>query len=195
MQTALREANPIMAPHWKLTAEDYHRMAEVGILHEDDRVELIEGELIQMTPIGPWHSGLANTLVDMLAYQTRGRAIASVQNPIHLGPGSEPQPDFVLLRHRRDRYKSRLPTSADVLLLVEIADSTLNYDRRVKIPLYARHNIPEYWIINQTDRQIEVFAMPDPALGHYADCRIVAEGQLSPSQFPDINLDVAELLS
>ncbi len=195
MQTALREANPIMAPHWKLTVEDYHRMAEAGILHEDDRVELIEGELIQMTPIGPWHSGLVNTLNESLTYRTWGRAIASVQNPIHLGPGSEPQPDFVLLRHRQDRYKSRLPTSADVLLLVEIADSTLSYDRKIKIPLYARHNIPEYWIINQPDRQIEVYTMPEPALGHYADCRNFTEGQLSPSQFPDISLDVVELLS
>ena len=195
MQTVVNEADPIMAPHWKLTVEDYHRMAEAGIFHEDDRVELIEGELIQMTPIGPWHSGLANTLVEMLAYRTWGRAIASVQNPIHLGPGSEPQPDFVLLRYRLDRYKSRLPTSEDVLLLVEIADSTLNYDRRIKIPLYARHNILEYWIINQPDRQIEVYTMPEPALGHYADCRTITEGQLSPALFPDASVDVAELLS
>jgi len=195
MQTVVYEANPIMAPHWKLTVEAYHRMAEVGIFNEDDRVELIEGELILMTPIGPWHSGLVNTLNESLTYRTWGRAIASVQNPIHLGPGSEPQPDFVLLRYRLDRYKSRLPTSDDVLLLVEIADSTLNYDRRIKIPLYARHNIPEYWIINQQDRQIEVYTMPESALGHYADCRTVTQGLLSPALFPDASVDVVNLLS
>ena len=195
MQTVVYEANPIMAPHWKLTVENYHRMAEVGIFNEDDRVELIEGELIQMTPIGSWHSGLVNTLNESLTYRTWGRAIASVQNPIHLGTGTEPQPDFVLLRYRQDRYKSRLPTSEDVLLLVEIADSTLNYDRRIKIPLYARHSIPEYWIINQPDRHIEVYTMPESALGHYADCRTVTDGLLSPALFPDACVDVADLLS
>jgi len=194
MQTAIRGEPPVMAPHWKLSVEDYHRMAEVGILHEDDRVELIEGELIQMTPIGPWHSSLANTLIELLAYRTVGRAIASVQNPIHLGPGSEPQPDFALLRHRQDRYKSRLPTAADVLLLVEIADTTLQSDRETKAPLYARHNIPEYWIINLPQRQIEIHQAPDSAQGRYGDWRVMTEGLLAPVCFPDARLDVAELL-
>lgn len=194
MQTAVREASPVMAPHWKLSVEDYHRMAEAGILHEDDRVELIEGELIQMTPIGPWHSSLANTLIELLAYKSLGRAIASVQNPIHLGLGSEPQPDFALLRHRPDRYKTRLPAAADVLLLVEIADTTLQSDREIKTPLYARHNIPEYWIINLAQRQVEIHQAPDSEQRYYQDCRIMAEGLLAPACFPDVQLNIVELL-
>jgi Uma2 family endonuclease len=182
-----------MAPHWKLTVEEYHRMGEVGILGEDDRVELIDGELIEMTPIGPMHAGLSSILMEWLVHRTAGRAVAWVQYPIHLGPRSEPQPDLALLRYREDRYKRALPTAKDVLLLVEISDKTLRYDRETKAPLYARHGITEYWIVNIPRRQIEVHRDPAPEQSRYRDLRTLAEGLLAPACFPDLGLDLAEL--
>lgn len=195
MSTVIRETGPVMAPHRKLSVEEYHRMGEVGILREDDRVELIDGELIEMTPIGPFHAGLGGMLVELLGYRTAGRAIAWGQNPIHLSARSEPQPDFALLRHRQDRYKRSLPTAKDVLLLVEISDKTLRYDRETKISLYARHGIPEYWIANIPQRRIEVYWHPDPEQGCYRELRALTEGLLAPACFPDVALDVAELFA
>jgi Uma2 family endonuclease len=186
-------AIPLKIPH-RFTAEEYHRLGETGILGEDDRVELIEGEVIDMAPIGHFHAGLASAFIRRLGYPTEGRAVPWAQNPIALGPRSEPQPDFALLRHRADSYKSRLPTAADVLLLVEIADTSLRYDREVKIPLYARHGIPEYWIVNIPGKAVEVHRDPDPEQGRYRETRIVAEGLLAPACFPDLALDVREFL-
>jgi Uma2 family endonuclease len=195
MSAVIHELPPVMAPHRKFTVEDYHRLGEVGILHEDDRVELIEGELIDMTPIGHFHADAVSLLVRRLGYRTEGRAIPWPQNPVHLGPRSEPQPDFALLHYRPRGYRDALPTAADVLLLVEIADSSVHYDREVKIPLYARHGIPEYWIVNIPEKRIEVHLDPDPENGRYRDVRTVAEGLLTPACFPDLALDVWELLS
>lgn len=186
---------PVMAPHWKLGVKEYHLMGEVGILHEDDRVELIEGEIIRMSPIGYLHSGLGNLLVEMLGYPTRGRAVASIQNPIHLGSRSEPQPDFALLRYRPDRYRNRLPTAEDVLLVVEIADSSLRYDREVKTPLYARHGIPEYWLMNLVERQLEIHLDPDPDASRYRKMLTLTTGTIAPNSFPDVLVDLAELWS
>jgi Uma2 family endonuclease len=194
MSALLNASPPIMAPHWKISVNQYHLMGRVGILLEHDRVELIEGEIITMAPIGPVHSGTVNMLVELLGYPTAGRAIASVQNPIHLGSHSEPQPDFVLLQYRPDRYKSRLPEAADVLLLVEIADTSVHYDRDVKAALYARHGIPEYWIINIPERQIEVCLDPDSEARLYRNSRIVIEGTLAPICFPNVKIDAGELL-
>ena len=182
-----------MAPHWKLSTREYHRMIAAGILQEDDRVELIEGELIDMAPIGYLHSGTTNTLVDLLGFATRGRAITSVQNPIWLGPESEPQPDFALLRPRPDHYRSRLPSAEDVLLVVEIADASVRYDREVKAPIYARSGLPEYWIVNIAERKIEVHLNPDKGTGRYKDIREVTRGVLAPIAFPDVEISLADL--
>lgn len=194
MSAVANESPPIMAPHWKLTVNEYHLMGQVGILHEDDRVELIEGEIITMPPIGPVHASLTSFVFRKLGYRTEGRAIPWTQNPIFLGPDSEPQPDFALLRHRPDGYRSRLPNAADVLLLVEIADSSARYDREVKTPLYARHGIPEYWIVNVPERRIEVYREPDAEAGRYRNNRAVAEGVLAPACFPEVGIDVGEVL-
>lgn len=185
---------PVMAPHRKLTVGEYHLMGQVGILHEDDRVELIEGELIDMAPIGAFHASLASLVFRRLGFQVEGRAIPWSQNPIYLGPNSEPQPDFALLRHRDDAYRSALPTALDVLLAVEIADSSARYDREVKLPLYARHGIPEYWIINIPERRVEVYWEPEVDQGGYRKSRIVADGVLAPIGFPDVEVAVGELL-
>jgi Uma2 family endonuclease len=195
MSAVLKEENsPVMAPHWKLSTSEYHRMIAVGILQEDDRIELIEGELIDMAPIGFQHSGLTNSLIELLGYPTRGLAIASVQNPIGIGSRSEPQPDFALLKPHPDRYISRLPRAEDTLLIVEIADASLRYDREVKGPLYARAGIPEYWIVNIPERTIEVHRLPDQQSGRYKDIHIASAGSVAPSAFPDVVINLSELL-
>jgi Uma2 family endonuclease len=194
MPVAIHESLPVMAPHRKLTVEDYHRMAEAGIFGEEERVELIEGELIDMAPIGPVHAGLANRLIKLFAMRVADRATVCVQNPIRLGLRSEPQPDFALLRYRADDYTGVLPAPEDVLLAVEIADTTVRYDRKIKMRLYARHGIPEYWLINVPKRQIEVHLNPDPERGCYRDVRVMVEGWLAPACFQDVALDVREFL-
>jgi Uma2 family endonuclease len=192
--SALSAREPPLSTRHRFDVDTYHRMAESGIFGPEERVELIEGEFIDMAPIGPFHAGLASVFIRRLGYATEGKAIPWVQNPIHLGPRSEPQPDFALLRFRPDSYKSRLPAAADVLLLVEIADTSLRYDREVKIPLYARHAIPEYWLVNLPDQVVEVHRDPDPAQGSYREVQALAEGRLAPLHFPDISLDIGELL-
>ena len=147
-----------------------------------------------MAPIGHVHASLSSLIIRQLGYRTEGRAIPWAQNPIHLGTRSEPQPDFALLRYRHDGYKNALPTAADVLLVVEIADSSVRYDREVKTPLYARHGIPEYWIVNLVEKRIEVHLEPDPKRDIYNAVRSLSEGFLAPANFPDVALDVAELL-
>jgi Uma2 family endonuclease len=195
MPPSSEEALPIMAPHRKLTVEQYHRMGDVGILHTDDRVELIEGELIEMPPSGNFHAGLANLLNEWLTPWTVGRATTCIQNPIRLGPYSEPKPDFMLLRFRSDRYKHFIPTAGDVFLLIEIADATVRYDREVKGGLYARHEIEEYWLINIPDQHVEVHSQPDAAGGCYRDVRTALGGFVSPRRFPDVALDIRQILS
>jgi Uma2 family endonuclease len=189
------ERAPVPAPHWKLTVEEYRRMGEVGILHEDDRIELIEGELIEMSPMGCFHAGVGSQLADQLMRQLAGRAIPWIQNPLRLSRHSEPQPDFALLKFRADYYKGGLPIAADVLLVVEIADSSVRYDREIKAPLYARHGIPEYWLIDVPARGVEVYSEPDAEQGCCRDVRRVAEGLLAPHGFPDAAVDVRALLA
>ncbi|MEK7702599.1 MAG: Uma2 family endonuclease [Nitrospirota bacterium] len=147
------------------TSDEYHRMGEAGILSEDDRVELIEGEIIQMSPIGKHHASCVNRLNRILNMELGALAIISVQNPIRIGNFSEPQPDIVLLKPRTDFYAEQAPTAEDVLLLIEVADTSIEYDRTVKIPLYAAANISEVWIVNLQEGQVEVYSEP---AGHAA---------------------------
>ena len=152
----------------KLDVHDYHRMAAVGILGEDDRVELIEGELIAMVPIGWDHADTVNGLTKALVLACGDRAVVSVQNPVRLDRFNEPQPDFAVLRPRiGDRRAAGTPGPAEVLLLVEVANRSLRFDRQMKLPLYARFGIPEVWIVDLTGRVLERHR--NPAAGAYAD--------------------------
>jgi Uma2 family endonuclease len=145
----------------RLNVDDYHRMGEAGILGEDDRVELIDGELIDMAPIGQGHAGVVNGLNHALFMAFQGQAVVSVQNPLRLDGLNEPQPDVVVLRPREDFYqRGTRPGPDDVLLLVEVADSSLRYDRTVKLPLYARAGIGEVWIVDLRRRVVEVHRGP-----------------------------------
>jgi len=137
----------------RFDVHEYHRMAEVGILHEDDRVELIEGEIVEMAAIGTRHFTCVNQLNKLLMRAVGDEAIVSVQNPVRLDENSEPQPDLAVIRTRD--YRVSLPGPEDVRLLIEISDTTLAYDRNVKLPLYAQAGIPEVWIVDLTNETIE----------------------------------------
>lgn len=143
---------------WRFTVHDYHRMGEAGILHEDDRVELIEGELVEMTTIGTRHFSCVNRLTRMLVMNVGDEAIVSVQNPVRLNEYNEPQPDVTVIRPRD--YRESLPMPEDVLLLIEVSDTTLAYDRGVKLPLYARAGIREVWIVDLAGEAIERYTDP-----------------------------------
>jgi len=147
------------APRRLLTVDEYHRMGEAGILTEDDRVELIEGELVAMAPVGSEHIAATNALTRLLALAVGDRGIVSVGNPVRLSRHSEPQPDFAVLKPRDD-YRTSLPRPEDTMLAVEVANTSLGYDRNVKLALYARSFIPEVWIVNLAAEEVEVYRTP-----------------------------------
>ena len=143
-----------------LTCDDYHAMIAAGILDEENKVELINGELIYTSPIGPSHSGVTNRLNHLLQELLKGAAIIAVQNPITLAPFSEPEPDLAILKTREDFYSKAHPTPEDIFLLIEVADFTLEKDRTVKAPLYAKAGVPFYWIVNLPELQLEAYSQP-----------------------------------
>ena len=145
----------------KLDVDDYYRMADAGILGEDDRVELIDGDIIDMAPISQGQEAVVNGLNEALVMACMGRAIVSPQNSIRLGRWSAPQPDFAVLRRRADFYATgERPGPADVLLLIEVADSSLRFDQTVKLPLYARAGIAELWIVDLKRRVLDAYRKP-----------------------------------
>lgn len=146
---------------WRFTVEDFTRMAEAGIFAPEDRVELIDGEVREMSPIGPDHSGIVNRLTSLLVRQAGEEAIVSVQNPVQLSDYTQPQPDFAVLRYRDDFYRHAHPLPTDVYFLVEIADSSLDYDQEEKIPRYAEASIPEVWIVDVNGESITQYTQPD----------------------------------
>ena len=165
MEAALDEELSLLARHPNVprrlwTVDEYHRMGEAGLLANEDRVELVEGELVQMAPIGSEHAGCVGGLTRLLVMAVGERAIVFVQNPVRLDERSEPQPDFAVLKPRADEYRSALPTAQDVLLIVEVSDSSLAYDRGLKLELYARHAIQEVWVVNLAAQDVEVFRGP-----------------------------------
>ncbi|MBW3623971.1 MAG: Uma2 family endonuclease [Armatimonadetes bacterium] len=161
------------------TVEDYYRMAESGILTEDDRVELIEGEIIRMSPIGKLHASCVKRLSARFHRELGDSVIVSVQDPIHLDIYSEPEPDIALLRFREDYYAQSHPTPADIFLIIEVADTSLGIDRDLKLPMYARAGIPEVWIVDLQAGDIRVYSHPES--GAYQDYREARRGDtLSP---------------
>lgn len=168
-------------------------MGETGILGEDDRVELIEGEIVEMTPIGARHAACVNRLNRVLTQRLGAEGIVGVQNPIVLGEHDEPQPDVVVLRPREDFYAAAHPRAGDVLLLVEVADTSREYDRVVKLPLYARHGIPEVWLVDLSAEAVETYR--EPREGTYEVTGSALRGHVvRPSGFPGLAITVAEVL-
>ena len=185
MSTPLRTHN--------FTVDEYHRMAEAGVFHEDDRVELIDGQVVRMTPIGVPHAGCVNRLTELFSPLAGTIATLSVQNPVILAEHDEPQPDFTVLRHRVDGYGARHPRAADVLLVIEVADTSVESDRQVKIPLYAQAGIPEAWLVNLPAGRIEVYR--NPVRGKYAKVTSASRGEtLTPLEVPSATLSVDRIL-
>jgi len=182
----MSDAGELLVRH-KLTVADIYRMLDAGILHEDDRVELIDGELLDMAPIGADHATTVDRLTEALVLACTGRAIVRVQNPVRLDDLNEPQPDFAVLRLRPGGYRQG---PADVLLLVEVADSSLRFDRRVKLPLYARFGVPEVWIADLQRRVLETHRTPVD--GAYADTAQLQPGErVPPALLPEAVLILA----
>jgi Uma2 family endonuclease len=173
------------------TVAEYHRMGEVGLLSEDERVELIEGDIVEMSPIGSQHAGRVNFLVGVLAHRLFGKAVVAPQNPVVLGTHSEPEPDIAVLRWRDDFYEQDHPGPDDVLLIVEVSESTVRFDRRVKAPLYARHGIPEYWLVDLPARCLEIYREPQD--GQYRQVTEHRTGTVSPLALPEVVIDLAAL--
>ncbi|MDQ3252827.1 MAG: Uma2 family endonuclease [Acidobacteriota bacterium] len=156
------------------TAE-YYRMAAAGVLSENDRVELIEGEIVEMNPIGSRHAACVGRLTKLLERLAGDYAIVWVQNPVQVNDYSEPLPDVALLKPRDDFYAQANPQPADVLLIIEVADSSVEYDREIKMPLYAQSGIPEVWLINLPQDTLEIYTQP---LGEaYRQIRLVKRGE------------------
>ncbi len=175
----------------KFNVNEYHKMAETGILTPEDRVELIRGEIIPMASIGLKHAACVNRLNQVFYQKLGNQTIVSVQNSIRLDNYSEPQPDIVLLKPRSDFYETQIPQPSDVYLLIEVSDSTLKYDQEVKLPLYAENNISEVWIINLNNKTLEIYRQPQDK--KYQDQQIDIQS-ISPLAFPDITLTIHDIL-
>ncbi|HTW71492.1 MAG TPA: Uma2 family endonuclease [Acetobacteraceae bacterium] len=177
----------------RLTVQDYHRLGEAGVLGEDDRVELLEGQLVDMSPIGPRHSHVIDLLTRILVRAVGDRGWVRVQNPIVLDSGSEPQPDIVVARPSASGYRDAHPRPDDVLLLIEVADSSFEFDGSVKRELYARAGIREFWIADLTANRVLVHRAPGGGV-YGATEAVGASGSLQVEALPDITISAASIL-
>lgn len=191
---AIQMASPpaLLPVRHAITVDEYLRMGAAGILAPDARCELIEGEIIDRPPIGPAHASRTNRLVEILTLAVRGKAIVSTQNPIILGDLSAPQPDLALLRYREDYYAQAHPAAADILLLIEVADTSLPHDRNTKLPLYARFQIPEVWIIDIRGGHLDVHRTPD-AERYTCQFRVTDLSRVDVAALPELVLDCSGL--
>jgi Uma2 family endonuclease len=177
----------------RFTVVEYYQMADAGILNEDDRVELIKGEIIQMPPIGVGHASVVNRLNHLFLHAFGDAVTVTVQNPLRISGRSEPVPDLLLLKPRSDFYGERHPMPEDVLLLVEVSDTTLRYDRDEKLPLYAKASVPEVWIVDLKADLVHTYSRPlgDTYRYEFAWRR---GDQHAPTAFPEIKLAVDDIL-
>jgi Uma2 family endonuclease len=179
----------------RFTVDEYHRIGEVGIFSEDDRVELLSGDIVEMSPIGPLHASTVGRLTALFSARLGGEVIVWIQNPLLLRTeDSEPQPDVALLRPRPDFYARAHPEAHDVYLVIEVTDTSVETDREVKFPIYARAGVPEAWLRDMVTQRLEVHRQPTP--DGYQDVHALQRGESVTSQaLPDLALTVDALLS
>ncbi len=175
------------------TVAQYERMIEAGILTDRDRVELFRGEVIEIAPVGQYHAACVDRLAELFLRVLAERAIVRVQGPIQVGLDSVPQPDVALLARQSDFYTARYPQAADVRALVEVADTAIEFDRAVRVPLYAQGNIPEVWVVDLPVGAVHVYR--EPGTVGYESVQIVCRGEAIAFQaFPDVPFTVDQLL-
>jgi Uma2 family endonuclease len=192
MHTLEVREEPHIVRH-RLSVDDYYRMAEVGVLAHDARVELIDGEIIEMAPIGSRHYAAVAKLTRLLERLTLDNAIVVAQSSIRLNPSSQPEPDLVVLKPRADFYASGLPTGKDCFLVVEVSDTTLPYDVKVKAPLYAQHGVPEYWVFDLDQKALRRFASPKD--GVWTDVSaVVSPGRIALPGLDGLHIDLIGVL-
>ncbi len=173
--------------------DEWRRLGEAAIFPPESRVELINGEILDMAPIGFYHAGHLKRINKLFTRLVPDNIIISVQDPLQLGDFSEPEPDFILLKPNDDFYSSRHPNADDVLLLIEVADTSLKFDQNQKLHLYALHNIPEYWLLNLNDSSLEVYRKPNGDV--YAEKTTLRAGDtLTLSQLPEITVRISDIL-
>jgi Uma2 family endonuclease len=178
-----------------LTSAEYMSLYEQGVFTEDDRVELIEGEVVPKIMVGPLHVGRVGRVHRFLHRRLGDRALVVSQGTVLLSEISMPEPDFVILRWRDDFYESRHATPADMLALIEVADSSLSFDRGRKLRIYAAARVQEYWVLNLVDHVLEVFRQPGPHPSGYASVATYRRGdRIAFLAFPDLDIAVEELL-
>ena len=172
---------------------EYEALGQIGFFGYDRRLELIEGEILEMTPIGPGRAGCVMSLNALFTSRVGAKAVVNVQSPVRLGNLSEPQPDLTVLVPPLGQYRRRHPEADDVLLLVEVADTTAQFDRRVKAPLYARHGVAEVWVVDLSAGVVEVHRDPSPE-GYRSVDRYGRGERIMPLAFPDVSVGVDEIL-
>jgi Uma2 family endonuclease len=187
----------IIAQAKRFTLDEYHKLGELGFFHEDDRIELIRGEIIEMVAKGKAHETCLRNLLRELPQLVGGRATLQSQAPIVIPPKSEPEPDFAILKNRDDNYLSAHPEAADILLVMEVSDSSLGYDQDVKIPLYAEAGISDYWIFNLFDNYLECYSEPyQDSHGKYgySNKRVILPNEIIMLPcFPDLSVDLTKV--
>ena len=190
---SVQKAESVEVSRHSFTVAEYELMGQFGIFSEDARVELVCGEIIQMSPIGERHAACVDALSELLRERLKHSVNVRVQNPVQLDDYSEPQPDIAVLKRRDDFYRHAHPRPEDILLVIEVSDSTLDFDRKVKVPLYARAGIPEAWVVNLPEERIEVYS--DPAGGEYQTVGSYARGRrLQSHTLASLRLSVAKVL-
>jgi len=184
---------PVQAPRRLFTVDEYHRMGEAGVFTEDDRIELLAGEIVVMTPIGSRHASCVSRLNRLFSRQLGDDSLVRIQDPVQLDDYSEPEPDVVVVKARDDFYDGAHPRASDVLLLIEVADTSAASDRAEKIPLYARSGVPEVWIVDLNTNQVDVYR--GPSRDRYQEHQTVGrDGLLRPAALPQIELAVADII-
>ena len=190
--TAATLVRPTVGPRL-FTVDDFYAMADAGILGRNDRVELLNGVIIEISPIGSSHAAYVNRFVEEFTIALRERARVSGQGPLQIDEHTQLQPDVCILRWRDDFYEFDVPRPEDVLLLIEVSDTTLEYDRGPKLDAYAEAEIPEVWIAIIPTRCVEVYT--DPVDGVYTNLRVVeSDGVLTPAAFDDVRIPVSRVI-